>query len=141
MPVRRASAEWKGNLPQGTGTVSSETGAANGQYSFSSRFESGVGTNPEELLGAAHAACYSMFLSNVLAKAGFNPESVRTEASVHLEKGDAGFSVVRIVLDAVARVPGIDPDVFQKHAEDAKANCPISKVVTGAQVQLNARLA
>ena len=140
MPVRRATAEWKGNLPQGTGTVSSETGAVKGEYSFSSRFESGAGTNPEELLGASLAACFSMFLSNVLAKAGFTPDSVRTDANVHLEKGDAGFSVVRIVLDAVARVPGIDPDAFQKYADESKANCPISRVVTGTQIQLNARL-
>jgi osmotically inducible protein OsmC len=113
----------------------------NGQYSSASRFESGVGTNPEELLGAAHAACFSMALSNGLAKAGFTPDSVRTEASVHLEKGEAGFGVVRIVLDAVARVPGIDPEAFRQHAETAKTTCPISRVVTGTQVQLNARLA
>jgi osmotically inducible protein OsmC len=112
-----------------------------GQYSFSSRFESGVGTNPEELLGAAHAACFSMALSNELAKAGFTPDSVRTEAQVHLEKVDGRNSVVRIVLDTVARVPGIDPNTFQQHAEGAKTNCPISRVVTGTQVQLNARLA
>jgi osmotically inducible protein OsmC len=141
MPVRRATAEWKGDLPKGSGTISSETGAVSGQYSSASRFESGVGTNPEELLGAAHAACFSMALSNDLAKAGFTPDSVRTEAQVHLEKVDGRNSVVRIVLDTVARVPGIDPETFQKHAEGAKANCPISRVVTGTQVQLNARLA
>jgi osmotically inducible protein OsmC len=112
-----------------------------GQYSFSSRFESGIGTNPEELLGAAHAACFSMALSNYLAKAGFTPDSVRTEAQVHLEKVEGRNSVVRIVLDTVARVPGIEPDTFQRHAEAAKANCPISRVVTGTQVHLNARLA
>lgn len=112
-----------------------------GPYSWSGRFESGVGTNPEELLGAAHAACFSMALSNDLAKAGFTPDSVRTEAQVHLEKVDGRNSVVRIVLDTVAQVPGIDPHTFQQHADAAKANCPISRVVTGTQVQLNARLA
>ncbi len=140
MPVRKATAEWKGDLPTGTGTVATESGAAKGQYSFSSRFESGTGTNPEELLGAAHAACFSMAFANGLAKAGFTAESVQTVASVHLEKVNGGSGVVRIVLDCVARVPGIDADTFQQQAEAAKTGCPISKVVTGTQVQLNARL-
>jgi osmotically inducible protein OsmC len=141
MPVRRATAEWKGDGPTGSGVVSTETGAVDGPYSWSGRFESGAGTNPEELLGAAHAGCFSMALSNDLAKAGFIPDSVRTEAQVHLEKVDGRNTVVRIVLDTVAQVPGIDPETFRKHAEGAKANCPISRVLTGTQVQLNARLA
>jgi osmotically inducible protein OsmC len=141
MPVRRATAEWKGNFPQGKGTISSESGAVNGQYSSSSRFESGAGTNPEELVGAAHAACFSMSLGKALAEAGFPADSVRTEASVHLEKVDGASTVVRIVLDCVARVPGVDPDVFKEKAETAKAKCPISRLLTGTQILLNARLA
>ena len=141
MPVRRASAEWKGDLATGTGTVLTESGAVQGHYSFPSRFESGEGTNPEELIGAAHAACFSMAFSHGLAEAGYTPESVRTEASVHLTKGDAGFAVSRIDLDCVAQVPGIDEGTFQDQAQAAKKGCPISGALAAVDIHLNARLA
>ncbi len=140
MPVRKASAEWKGDLAQGSGTVSSESGAVEGSYSFPSRFEAGEGTNPEELIGAAHAACFSMALSNGLANAGYTPDAVRTEASVHLTKGDAGFAVTRIELDCIARVPGIDEGTFQEQAQAAKVGCPISGALAAVDIHLDARL-
>ncbi|MFH1763436.1 MAG: OsmC family peroxiredoxin, partial [Gemmatimonadota bacterium] len=106
MPVRVASAEWKGNLPKGSGTLETETGAVKGSYSFASRFEEGAGTNPEELIAAAHAGCFSMAFANGLAKAGFEPTSIRTTAKVFLEKGPDGFGVSRIELECVGNVPG-----------------------------------
>ena len=141
MPVRKASAEWNGDLLSGTGTVSTESGAVQGRYSFPSRFESGEGTNPEELIAAAHAACFSMALSNGLAKGGHTPDSVRTEARVHLDKGEAGFSITRIDLVCVAQVPGIDEDGFQEQAQAAKTGCPISGALAAVDIDLNARLA
>lgn len=141
MPVRRAEAEWKGNLRDGAGTLKSETGAVSGQYSFTSRFEEGTGTNPEELIAAAHASCFSMAFSANLAKAGHSPESVRTTASVHLEKSDAGFSIVRIDLVSRARVPGISEDAFQAEADGAKKGCPISRALSDSiEVTLDAKL-
>jgi lipoyl-dependent peroxiredoxin len=141
MAVRSASAEWKGNLPEGTGTVTGETGAVNGRYSAKSRFEEGEGTNPEELLAAAHAACFSMALANNLAKAGFTPDSVKTEAKVYLERVDGAPTVTRILLSTEARVPGVSPEVFREQAEATKVGCPISRVVTcSTQVDLDARL-
>jgi osmotically inducible protein OsmC len=141
MPVRAASAEWRGNLPKGKGTVETETGALRGQYSFSSRFEEGTGTNPEELIAAAHAGCFSMAFANGLAKAGFEPESVRTEAKVFLEKGPDGFGIAKIVLDCDAKVPGLDDETFQKHAGEAKDGCPVSRALSAVPVELQARLA
>ena len=140
MPVRKASAVWEGNLKEGHGTVKLGSGAYEGQYSFGSRFEEGTGTNPEELIGAAHAGCFSMALSAGLGRAGFTPTRVATTAKVHLEKGDAGFSITRIELETEAAVPGIDESTFQEQAETAKANCPVSKALAGAQISLNARL-
>lgn len=140
MAVRIAHAEWKGNLKNGKGTMKSETGAIDGQYSFSSRFEEGTGTNPEELLGAAHAGCFSMALSNILAEAGFEPESVKTEDHVHLEKTDAGFTITKIEMHLKATVPGISDDDFKKHAEDAKKNCPVSRALTGVTFELHSTL-
>jgi osmotically inducible protein OsmC len=117
-------------------------GGYQGNYSFKSRFEEGEGTNPEELIGAAHAGCFSMKFSGDLAAAGFTPSSVETTAKVHLDKGDGGFGVTRIELDTVGDVPGIDENTFQKIAEGAKENCPISKLLSpGAQISLAARLA
>lgn len=140
MPTRKASARWLGNLTEGSGTV--RTGLGEGNYSFKSRFEEGEGTNPEELIGAAHAACFSMAFANKLATAGFAPESVETTASVHLEKTDAGFTVTRIDLAANGDVPNIDEGEFQKIAEDAKATCPISRLLSpGAEITLTAKLA
>jgi osmotically inducible protein OsmC len=142
MAIRTATAQWQGNLTEGSGTVRTGKGGLEGNYSFKSRFEEGEGTNPEELIGAAHAGCYSMFLSNVLAQAGFTPDSVDTTAKVHLEKTDAGQTVTRIDLETVGQVPGIDEAEFLKLAENAKANCPISRLLSpGAEITLNAQLA
>jgi len=117
-------------------------GGYEGNYSFKSRFEEGEGTNPEELIGAAHAGCFSMALSNVLATNGFPPTSVETTASVHLDKTDAGMTVTRIDLDTTGVVPGIDEAEFQKHAETAKATCPISRLLApGAEISVTAKLA
>ena len=141
MPIRTASARWSGNLQEGSGTIKTGKGGYEGNYSFKSRFEEGEGTNPEELIGAAHAGCFSMAFSKALADAGFTPASVETTAKVHLDKTDAGFSVTRIDLETVGDVPGVDADTFQKLAEGAKENCPISRLLSpGAQISLNATL-
>ena len=142
MPIRTADARWQGNLTEGSGTLKTGKGGYQGNYSFKSRFEEGEGTNPEELIAAAHAGCFSMAFSGDLAKAGFTPTSVETTAKVHLDKTDAGFSVTRIDLESVGDVPGIDEGTFQKIAESAKDNCPISRLLApGAQISLSARLA
>src|SRR5688500_5490383 len=112
MPVRSAEAEWEGSLQEGKGTMRLPSGAFEGQYSFSSRFEEGTGTNPEELVAAAHAGCFSMKFSGDLGKAGFTPDRVATRAEVHLTKGDAGFAVTKIHLVCEATVPGIDDAKF-----------------------------
>jgi osmotically inducible protein OsmC len=142
MPIRTATARWQGNLTDGSGTMKTGKGGYQGNYSFKSRFEEGEGTNPEELIGAAHAGCFSMKFSGDLAAAGFPPNSVDTTAKVHLDKVDGGFGVTRIELETVGDVPGIDEGTFQKVAEGAKENCPISKLLSpGAQISLTARLA
>jgi len=115
-------------------------GAFDGAYSFSSRFESGTGTNPEELIAAAHAGCFSMALSNMLAQAGHVPESVETEARVDLERGDTGFSITRITLATEASVPGIDEAEFQRLAQAAKEGCPVSRALAATEIVLEARL-
>ena len=140
MAVRTATAEWKGNLPDGSGTMKSETGAIDGQFSFKSRFQEGTGTNPEELLGAAHAGCFSMALSNILAEAGYEPTSVKTEDRVHLEKTDDGFTITRIKMQVDAQVPNISEDDFNKHAEEAKNGCPVSRALTGVTFEMQATL-
>jgi len=140
MAARTSEAEWKGNLTQGKGTMKLGSGAYEGQYSFASRFESGVGTNPEELIAAAHAGCFSMALSAGLGKGGFTPTRIHTKATVHLEKVGEGFSITRIELDTEAEVPGIDAAGFAKFADAAKAGCPVSRVLAGAQIRLHARL-
>ncbi|SDY17484.1 osmotically inducible protein OsmC [Micromonospora pattaloongensis] len=142
MPIRTASAQWQGNLTDGSGTVRTGKGGLQGNYSFRSRFEEGEGTNPEELIAAAHSGCFSMAFSKALADAGFNPVSVNTTASLHFDKTDAGMTVTRIDLDTVGDVPGIDAAQFQKLAEAAKDNCPISRLLSpAAQITLAARLA
>ena len=142
MPIRTASARWQGNLTEGSGTIKTGKGGYQGNYSFKSRFEEGEGTNPEELIGAAHAGCFSMAFSKGLADAGFTPTSVETVAKVHLDKNDAGFGVSRIELETVGDVPNIDEATFQKIAEGAKENCPISRLLSpGAQISLSAKLA
>ena len=142
MPIRTASARWEGNLTEGSGTIKTGKGGYQGNYSFKSRFEEGEGTNPEELIAAAHSGCFSMAFSKGLADAGFTPTSVDTIAKVHLDKTDGGFGVTRIDLETVGEVPGIDEATFQKVAEDAKANCPISRLLSpGAEITLTAKLA
>ena len=141
MPVRSAKAQWDGNLQQGRGTMSFGSGAWSGQYSFQSRFEEGAGTNPEELIGAAHAGCFPMAFANALAKQGFEPKRVSTTANVHLTKGDAGFSISTVELKTEAEVPGIDDAKFQQIAEEAKKGCPVSKALAGTQIKLDAKLA
>ena len=140
MPTRNASAVWTGDLRNGKGSMKLGSGAWEGAFSFQSRFEEGTGTNPEELAGAAHAGCFSMAFSNELSKAGFVPTRVATTAKVHLEKGEAGFAISRIDLATEAAVPGIDNAKFQEIAAAAKKGCPISKLFTGAQINLDARL-
>ena len=140
MATRSAEAVWNGNLREGHGTMKLGSGAYEGKYSFASRFESGQGTNPEELIGAAHAGCFSMALSAGLGKAGFNPTSIHTAARVYLEKVGEGFGITRIELTTDAQVPGIDEATFLRHAEDAKKNCPVSKALTGTKIILDARL-
>jgi lipoyl-dependent peroxiredoxin len=140
MAKRTAEAIWNGNLTEGKGSMKFGSGAFDGAYSFSSRFEEGTGTNPEELIGAAHAGCFSMAFSGGLAKGGFTPESIQTTASVHLLKDNGGFSIKRIELDCIAKVPGIDNDKFQEIAQEAKKGCPVSRALGGVDIMLNARL-
>jgi osmotically inducible protein OsmC len=137
---RKASAEWKGGLKDGKGTISTDSGVlSNTQYSFSTRFEDGVGTNPEELIAAAHAGCFSMALAGQLAQASLTADSIRTTASVRLEKTDAGFAITSIHLDVKARVPGADEAAFSTAANNAKAGCPVSKVLK-AEITMDATL-
>jgi osmotically inducible protein OsmC len=136
--IRTSTAEWNGSLKEGQGTVRLASGAYEGPYTYASRFESGPGTNPEELIGAAHAGCFSMFLAALLSKAGHPPKSVRTSASVHLGEGP---TITLIELDTVGEVPDIDAAEFMKHAEAAKAGCPVSKALAGPEIRLKARLA
>ena len=140
MPHRKGSAEWKGGLKDGRGTLSLGSGAFEGNYSFGSRFEEGRGTNPEELIGAAHAACFSMALAAALGKAGYQPKRVATTARVDLDMSE-GPRIATITLDTEAEVPGIDAEEFQKQAEGAKLNCPVSKALAGVDIRLEARLA
>ena len=142
MPApRTATARWNGSLQEGSGTMRFGGGAFEGQYSFASRFEEGPGTNPEELIAAAHAGCFSMAFSGGLGRAGHPPTSVETTARVHLERGDAGFRIARIELDTTADVPGIAEAAFQEAAEAAKAGCPVSQALAGVEISLEAKLA
>ncbi len=141
MPVRKAKAQWNGDLMGGNGTMDLGSGAYSGKYSFGSRFEDGTGTNPEELIGAAHAGCFSMAFSAILGKAGFKPKSVKTDVIVHIEKEGEGFSITKIELSTVADIPDIDNDTFQKHAIEAKEGCPVSRALTGVKISLDAKLA
>lgn len=137
MAVRNATAEWKGTLREGAGSMKLGSGAYEGSFTFASRFESGAGTNPEELIGAAQAGCYSMFLSALLTKAGFTPTRIATTATVHLTDGP---TISLIELNTEAEVPGLDEAAFLEHAEAAKKNCPVSKALAGPQITLNAKL-
>jgi lipoyl-dependent peroxiredoxin len=137
---RNASAEWKGGLKDGKGTISSDSGVlANTQYSFSTRFENGKGTNPEELIAAAHAGCFSMALSAQLGTMGLTPESIRPSAAVSLEKVGDGFSIPAVHLTVKAKVPGADAPQFETAANNAKAGCPVSKVLN-ATITMDASL-
>jgi lipoyl-dependent peroxiredoxin len=137
MTTRTSSAEWKGNLKEGAGNMKLASGAYEGPFTYASRFESGKGTNPEELIGAAHAGCYSMFLSALLSGAGFTPTRIATTATVHLTEGP---TISLIELNTEAEVPGVSPEVFQEKALEAKQKCPVSKVLAGAEIKLNAKL-
>ena len=141
MVARRSEAEWRGGLKDGAGTLSLGSGAFLGDYSFATRFETAPGTNPEELLGAAHAACFSMALSMVLGAAGFTPRSIRTSAEVHIAASADGFAISRIDLVTEGDVPGIDLASFSAQAEAAKRECPVSKALAAVEITLNARLA
>lgn len=141
MAVRTADAEWKGNLSGGTGTLRTETGAVDGSYSFASRFEEGAGTNPEELIAAAHAGCFSMALAHELDQEGHTPERVRTTARVHLDPGEGGPPIRRIELRCEAVVAGVEEAAFQKIAEGAKEGCPVSQALSSTPISLEARLA
>lgn len=140
MPTRKAEATWNGDLKNGNGKMAFGGGAYEGAYSFKSRFEEGTGTNPEELIGAAHAGCYSMALSAALAESGFAPKGVTTNSSVKLEMVDGDPAITTITLDVTANIPDIDEDTFQEHAEGAKKNCPVSKALAGVNIKLNATL-
>lgn len=138
---RTASAHWHGGLKDGRGTISTGSGVLDGtQYSFKTRFENGKGTNPEELIGAAHAGCYSMALSMLLSEAGYTPEDIDTRATVSLEEADGGFAITAVHLEVTAKVAGADRAAFERTAKDAKAGCPVSKLLK-ADITLDARLA
>jgi osmotically inducible protein OsmC len=137
MAVRTSSAEWKGTLKEGSGTMKVGSGAWQGAYTHASRFESGTGTNPEELVGAAHAGCFSMFLAAVLTKAGFPPTSIRTTATVHLSEGPV-INLIELKTEGV--VPNVTEAVFREQAEVAKKGCPVSKALAGPEITLDAKL-
>jgi len=138
---QKASAQWKGSLKEGSGTLSTGSGAlAEKPYSFKTRFEGEQGTNPEELIGAAHAGCFSMAFSMILGQAGFTPDKIETTAAISLEPKDGGFAITASHLDVTASIPGIDDATFQDLAGKAKAGCPVSKVLN-AEITMDARLA
>ncbi len=137
MSIRNAEAVWTGTLKEGKGALKVGSGAFEGSYTWASRFAEAPGTNPEELIGAAHAGCFSMFLSGLLTKAGYAPTRIQTTAKVHLE---AGPTITLIELDTLAEVPGLDEKTFQEQAEAAKKSCPVSKALASVEVRLSARL-
>jgi lipoyl-dependent peroxiredoxin len=141
MPKRTASATWNGALQDGNGTMRMGSGAYEGPYSFQSRFEEGDGTNPEELIAAAHAGCFSMALSGELGKAGHNVETVETDATVHLDKADEGFAIKRIELRTRVTAPAVDDSALQEAAEAAKKGCPVSQALAAVEsIELDAQL-
>jgi lipoyl-dependent peroxiredoxin len=140
MPTRNAEAVWEGDLKAGSGKMKLGSGAFEGKYSFATRFEGAPGTNPEELIGAAHAGCFSMAFSNGLAKAGFTPKSVKTWAQVTLDKDATGFGITKIQLRCEANVPNIGEQQFKQEAEAAKKGCPISKALASVPIELDAKL-
>jgi osmotically inducible protein OsmC len=140
MPTSTAQAEWNGNLIDGKGTIKTGSGAVSGPYGYKSRFESGPGLNPEELIAAAHAGCFSMALSHILSSAGHIPKRVQTSAKVKLEKVGDGFAITGIELNCQANVPGIDDATFQQEAAKAKTGCPVSKALSATPITLTATL-
>lgn len=141
MPTRRAEAEWKGNLAEGEGKLKLGSGVFEGPYSFKSRFEEGqTATNPEELIGAAHAGCFTMAMTAALSRAGIKPTRIHTNARVTIDKVGEGFAITRIELETEAEIPGIDDAAFQNYAKGAKENCPVSKVLAGTEIHMNAKL-
>jgi osmotically inducible protein OsmC len=141
MTARNGSAEWKGSIESGSGSVTVGDGVFEGPYSYESRFAEGEGTNPEQLIAAAHAACFTMALSNVLGAAGHVPDALRTNARVQLRNIDGAPTLTRIDLETEGQVPGIDDQQFQRHAEEAKANCPVSRALAGIpEIALSAKL-
>jgi lipoyl-dependent peroxiredoxin len=141
MPTREAQAEWQGDLARGKGTMSFGSGAWEGAYTADSRFEEGEGTNPEELIAAAHAGCFSMAFALALSQAGHEPDSVRTTAKVSIEKDDGGFSITRSVLSTEVEVEDVSEDEFQKLADEAKQGCPVSRALGAIEIELEAKLA
>ena len=140
MTIRKAEAEWTGSLREGRGELALESGAFRGPYTFKARFEQGKETNPEELLGAAHAGCFTMALTAMLAREQKAPTRIHTTASVHLEQVPGGFSIPRIELRTRATIPGMDAEKFAALAADAKQNCPVSKALAGVEISLDAQL-
>jgi osmotically inducible protein OsmC len=140
MVVRASTAKWHGRVQDGKGTVSLGSGAFEGPYSFGSRFEEEAGTNPEELLAAAHAGCFTMALSLLLTKAGYTPGQIETEAKVHIDRIGDGFAITRIELVTEAEVPGLDAPAFSVHSQAAKRDCPVSKALAGVDISLTASL-
>jgi osmotically inducible protein OsmC len=140
MPIRHAEARWEGKIQEGKGTMKLGSGAFEGNYSFKSRFEDGPGTNPEELIGAAHAGCFSMALSVLLGKAGYEPKHIETKAAVHIEKVGEGFKITQIDLETEAAVPGMDESEFKQKADEAKKGCPVSQALAGVDITLKAAL-
>ncbi len=141
MPTHKAEAEWKGNLMEGSGRLAVGSGAFDGPYSFKSRFEEGQpATNPEELIGAAHAGCFTMALTAQLSRAGLNPTRIHTNAKVRLEKVGEAFAITKIELETEAEIPGIEDAAFQEAALNAKNGCPVSKALAGTEIHLTAKL-
>lgn len=140
MPARKAEAQWSGDLIHGQGDLKLGSGVFEGKYDWRSRSADGPGTNPEELLGAAHAGCFSMALSAQLSGAGFTPETIHTTATVHLEKAGDGFAIPKIELVTEVKAPGLDDATFQTHAAAAKSGCPVSKALAGVDIHLTATL-
>ena len=140
MPVRKAKAVWKGTIGGGNGFLKTETGSFEGEYSAQSRFEEGAGTNPEELIAAAHSGCFSMALSAALTKAGLKPEKIETSANVHIDKVGEGWKITKVELFCEAKVPGIEAETFNEHAQAAKTGCPVSQALAGTDIELTAKL-
>ena len=140
MKTSNASAVWEGSLRDGAGSMRLGSGSYEGRYSYASRFEEGSGTNPEELIGAAHAGCFSMALSADLGRAGFTPTKVETRAQVTMDRVEGKSTITRVQLDTRAEVPGIDQETFQRIAEGARTGCPVSRALSGVTIELNAQL-